>query len=225
MMVSGPHLGDAEEEYTDSELIEEEEYSDEAGDEFGNNEIYVPRTFEDFQTLFKNQFDPTPDDELSEEPVSSPSDELHSGDEPQSVDLEMEKRVEEAFKVPEKIAAPESPEPETSPDEGPFSQEDEYDPEEPEDLSGLLKFLEYFWKVWDNFPSDEELIDEEEIDYDDEEELGSDEEEVSDIDDTDLMKRLEAKYGKISGENSEDEDDPDASWTSNYGKKLLTILF
>lgn len=59
------------------------------------------------------------------------------------------------------------------------------------------------------------MMDEEEIDYDDEEELGSEEEEVSDIDDTDLMKRLEAKYGKISGENSEDEDDPDA-WTSNY---------
>lgn len=64
------------------------------------------------------------------------------------------------------------------------------------------------------FSSDEELIDEEEIDYDEEEELESDE--GSDIDDDDLMKRLEAKYGKISGENSEDEDDPDASWTSNY---------
>lgn len=37
------------------------------------------------------------------------------------------------------------------------------------------------------------------------------------------MKRLEAKYGKISGENSEDEDDPDA-WTSNY-KKTLTNKF
>ena len=57
------------------------------------------------------------------------------------------------------------------------------------------------------------MIDEEEIDYDDEEELGS-EEEVSDIDDTDLMKRLEDKYGKISGE-SDDEDDPDA-WTSKF---------
>jgi hypothetical protein len=75
--------------------------------------------------------------------------------------------------------------------------------------------------------SDEELIDEEEIDYDEEEELGSDEEEDdlgSDIDDTDLMKRLEAKYGKISGENSEDDDDPEA-WTSNYGDRQLTILF
>jgi hypothetical protein len=141
MMVSG-RLDDAE-EYTDSELIEDEEYSDEAGEEYEHREVFVPRTFEDFQTLFKNQFDPTPDDDLSEEPVSSPSDEMHSGDEPQSVDLEMEKRVEEAFKAPEKVfkapvnvAAPESPEPETSPDEGPFSQEDDYEPEEPEDLSG-----------------------------------------------------------------------------------------
>lgn len=149
MMVSG-RLEDAE-EYTDSELIEDEEFSDEAGDEFDNRGVYVPRTFEDFQTLFKNQFDPTPDDELSEEPVSSPSEELHSGEEPQSVDLEMEKRVEEAlkapekvFKVPESVAAPESPEPETSPDEGPFSQEDDYEPDEVEELSGqsslLLKF-------------------------------------------------------------------------------------
>lgn len=160
MMVSGPHLGDAEEEYTDSELIEDEEYSDEAGEEYESHEVFVPRTFEDFQTLFKNQFDPTPDDELSEEPVSSPSEEAQSGDEPQSVDIEMEKRVEEAFKVPERafkasektfqapevfkaadpIAAPESPEPETSPDEGPFSLEEDYEPDEPEDLSGQLIF-------------------------------------------------------------------------------------
>lgn len=65
---------------------------------------------------------------------------------------------------------------------------------------------------------DEELIDDEEIDYDEEEEeeeLDS-EEEVSEIDDTDLMKRLEAKYGKISGDNSEEDEGPDASWTSNY---------
>lgn len=121
---------DAEEEYTDSELIEEEEYSDEAGEEYGINEVYVPRTFEDFQTLFKNQFDPTPDDELSEEPVSSPS------DEPQSVDLEMEKRVENAFKMSERNVAIESPEPKTSPDESPLSQEDDYEPEELEDVSG-----------------------------------------------------------------------------------------
>lgn len=66
---------------------------------------------------------------------------------------------------------------------------------------------------------DEELVEEEEIDYEDE----LDSEDLSEVDDDDLMKRLEAKYGKISGENSEDEDDPDA-WTSNY-KKTLTNKF
>lgn len=145
MMVSGPHLTDLGDDYTDSELIEEEEeeeYSDEAADELGSKEVYVPRTFEDFQTLFKNQFDPTPDDELSEEPLSSPSDEPHSFEEPQSVDQEMERRVEEAFKFAEKVPVPESPEPETSPDEGPFSQDDDYD-EKNEELSGS-KMLEHF---------------------------------------------------------------------------------
>lgn len=65
--------------------------------------------------------------------------------------------------------------------------------------------------IHDNYSSDEELIEDEEVDYEDE----LDSEDLSDIDDTDLMKRLEAKYGKISGENSEEEDEPDASWTSN----------
>lgn len=147
MMVSGPHLTDLGDDYTDSELIEEEEeeeYSDEAADDLGSNEVYVPRTFEDFQTLFKNQFDPTPDDELSEEPLSlsSPSDEPHSMEEPKSVDQEMERRVVEAFKFAEKVAVPESPEPENSPDEGPISQEDDYE-EEQEELSGS-KMLENF---------------------------------------------------------------------------------
>lgn len=82
--------------------------------------------------------------------------------------------------------------------------------------------------------SDEELIDEEvadgeEIDYEDEESLES-EEDLSDIDDDDLMKRLEAKYGKISGESSEDDEDPAASWTSNYemtitNNKNLLLFF
>jgi hypothetical protein len=54
------------------------------------------------------------------------------------------------------------------------------------------------------------MLDEEEIEYEE------DSEDLSEVDDDDLMKRLEAKYGKISGENSEDEEDPDGSWTSNY---------
>lgn len=126
MMVSGPHLEG--EEYSGSDL-EEEEYSDEALDDYEPEPRFVPKTFEDFQTLFKQQFD-------SDEPEESPSqsrDVLSS--EPQSVDHEMEKRVEqELMRVPEKRPAKHSPEPET--DDGPFSQEDDYERDEIEDLSG-----------------------------------------------------------------------------------------
>ncbi|CAO1353719.1 unnamed protein product [Diamesa serratosioi] len=70
---------------------------------------------------------------------------------------------------------------------------------------------------------DEEELDEEEIEYEedeiesvgDEEEEEEDEieEEISDIDDDDLMKRLEAKYGKIDDKNNNADDDADESWT------------
>jgi hypothetical protein len=55
------------------------------------------------------------------------------------------------------------------------------------------------------------LIDEEECDYDESEEL-------SDIDDADLLKRLEAKYGSIKDKPSDDEDE--GTWTSNLMKNF-----
>lgn len=59
-----------------------------------------------------------------------------------------------------------------------------------------------------NLPGDE--LDEEDIEYDDSEE-------ISDVDDTDLLKRLEEKYGRIdSGDKSNEEENDDASWTSNW---------
>lgn len=122
MMVSGPHLED-DEIFSDSELDEEEEeYSDEMKEDYEPKERF-PKTFEDFQTLFKQQFD-------SDEPEESPSqsrDVLSS--EPQSVDVETEKRVEqELMKVPEKRVTKRSPEPETD-------EEEDYEPDEHEDLS------------------------------------------------------------------------------------------
>lgn len=127
-MVSGQHL-EEEEMYSDSDIDEgEEEYSDEMQEDYELKERFVPKTFEDFQTLFKQQFD-------SDEPEESPSqsrDVLSS--EPQSVDVEMEKRVEqELMKAPEKRVAKRSPEPET--DDGPFSQEEDYGADGHEDLS------------------------------------------------------------------------------------------
>lgn len=129
MMVAGHNLGRAGEHYSDSELgeeEEEEEYSDEVIDEFESDEAFVPKTFEDFQTLFKKQFEPT---------IESEEDQDVAECEPQSVDREMEKRVEQALlQMPAKSVVKRSPEPET--DEGPLSQEDDYEHEEPDDLSG-----------------------------------------------------------------------------------------
>lgn len=139
MMVSGSRLRDDEEMYTDSELEEEEgEYSDEVVEEYEpRGGAYVPKTFEDFQTLFKHQFDSDEHDDSS-----SLEQRVPQSSEPQSVDKEMEKRVErELLRMPASAIAKGSPEPETDEgplsqeDEGPFSQEDEY-PEEPEELSG-----------------------------------------------------------------------------------------
>lgn len=135
-------------DYSDSELGEEEEYSDEVGDEFGSDEVYVPKTFEDFQTLFQQQFEPVVDDEDRdyevEEELVDEKKIVASSSEPQSVDREMEARVEkELLKMPEKAVATESPEPELSPDEGPLSVEDEYEhdaDEEPDELSGRLRW-------------------------------------------------------------------------------------
>ena len=137
-MVAGHKLSHAGEHYTDSELGEEEEdeeeYSDEVVDEFESDEAFIPKTFEDYQALFKKQFEPT---------VESEEDLEEAEGEPQSVDQEMEKRVEQAFlQMPEKSVAKRSPEPET--DEGPLSQEDDYEHEEQEDLSGEETFSSIF---------------------------------------------------------------------------------
>ena len=54
-------------------------------------------------------------------------------------------------------------------------------------------------------------MDEDDLDYEQ-----SDDEDLSDIDDSDLLNRLEAKYGKISSNNdkSNEEENDDSSWTS-----------
>lgn len=77
-------------------------------------------------------------------------------------------------------------------------------------------------------PPDDTELEQEEIDeeYDEEdEELISDEEEEysdresSDVDDTDLLKRLEEKYGKLphtAASDDEDDEDIDPTWTSKF---------
>lgn len=154
MMVSGSRLRDDEEMYTDSELEEEEgEYSDEVVDEYEpRGGTFVPKTFEDFQTMFKHQFDSDEHDESS-----SLEQHVPQSSEPQSVDKEMENRVErELLRMPASAVAKRSPEPET--DEGPLSQEDEYDPEEPEELSGEKSHFHHnsvdLWKLFIRWRTD-----------------------------------------------------------------------
>lgn len=64
----------------------------------------------------------------------------------------------------------------------------------------------------------EELDDDDLLDDDvDDEELDDEEQEISDIDDTELMNRLEAKYGKLPAKEYESDEDPDdPTWTRNY---------
>lgn len=55
----------------------------------------------------------------------------------------------------------------------------------------------------------DELMDEDDLDYE------QSDEDLSDIDDSDLLNRLEAKYGKISNnDKSNEEENDDGSWTS-----------
>lgn len=77
---------------------------------------------------------------------------------------------------------------------------------------------------------DEEIVDDDEEEDEDDDELEDDEElddgedEISDVDDDDLMKRLDSKYGKLPADAdvSEDEEEDAASeasddkWTSIY---------
>lgn len=63
--------------------------------------------------------------------------------------------------------------------------------------------------------SEEEPYD---IEYEGEEEEEEVESEVdlSDIDDDELLKRLEAKYGKLDDKGDDDEDEGDEAWTSKF---------
>lgn len=40
--------------------------------------------------------------------------------------------------------------------------------------------------------------------------------ELDDVDDDELLKRLEAKYGKLESKKDDDEDDDEETWTSKF---------
>ena len=234
MMVAG-QFNEADNEYSDEiysgSEIEDEDFDDEQ-EEYVIQEPFKPTTFEDFNSSYRGRaadvaekFDPprsyqgrTADVAEKFDPPSSyqgraadvaekfdtKSKEKEVQIVPQNVEKEIEEQIEkEIVKISQASVKASEPTKST-----PLLYPEHYEMEsvEPEEYE------------------DEEELDEEEIEYEeDENEIESveDEEEdeieedISDIDDDDLMKRLEAKYGKIDDKNNKSDDDADESWTSN----------
>jgi hypothetical protein len=217
MMVATPNLdGDdemEEEEYTDEEIedeeeLDEEEYSDEFEPEIESN--LVPHSFEEFQNMYRS----LPEEAVPEVKRTSKVTFI----EPQSVEREIESEVEQQiFNMPAIDQDHLEGSPQYSPDE---LDDDDYEPdidldmgeeeiEEEEEPSGKLIVREKNEIIYEIIEFvGEELIDEDDINYDESDEN------LSDIDDSELLKRLEAKYGKIEDEKAENEEHDDASWTS-----------
>ncbi|KAG5677234.1 hypothetical protein PVAND_007009 [Polypedilum vanderplanki] len=201
MMISRPTLVGENEEYSEEEFSEEieeeeEEYSeDEIIEEF-TTQIHTPQTFEDFQNMYR------PQPERVEETKRKVT-----FNEPQPiVEKEVEAEMEEKiFKLPTTSAVKECAIDQKDTKEKLLLSSDEYEQTEHLDMEEELLEDEEIEEEED--PSGEDLLDEEEeLDYDDSEE------DLSEIDDTELLKRLEAKYGKIDNKQSADDED-DASWT------------
>nr|XP_026494708.1 aspartyl/asparaginyl beta-hydroxylase isoform X6 [Vanessa tameamea] len=81
-------------------------------------------------------------------------------------------------------------------------------------------------------PDDVEIIDEEQIEDEEEEEEQDDEEEISDVDDTELLSRLEAKYGRLPeperpGKHKEGGNSIEDEWpgepSQSYWREQLDI--
>lgn len=133
MMVSGHQY----EDYEDDEDSEGESYSDEEDQEtieYEEEIVFTPKTFEDYNTLFKK---------------------IENDAEPEAVDVDTEAAIEkELLKLPERTTKAETPESEISPDEinqgdevydedelmdEEFleEEEEEFEPENPDDIEEL----------------------------------------------------------------------------------------
>lgn len=168
MMVADTELEGSQELYTDSD----DDEGDYSGDEEIVEELFSPRTFEDYQNMYKNVI----------ETVESPAlDQIEMG--PENIETADEAYTHDVSSEIDNIGSTLAAEPK------------EINSESSENLE-------------ENVYGDEDFIDEEESDE------SLDSEEMSDIDDSDLMKRLEAKYGKISDKSSEDGEELEDSWTS-----------
>lgn len=116
------------------------------------------------------------------------------------------------------IATSKSPSPKQQPEKDDIGSPIEVAAQEPSKVEKELRFEDEDPEEYDyeGEYSDEVLGEEEE------------EEEISDVDDTELMKRLEAKYGKLPKtyeDEPSDNEEEDPTWTSNFLTKLPTPKF
>lgn len=164
--------------------------------------VPVPRTFEEMQNMYQpknnKNFEP---ESLRQEKASvtfAPRDEIKTIEEP-TIETFESKPIDEN---PNSATVTDDVEEELE-----HGEEGSIDSDEDEEVE-------------DSDAAEDE--DEEELDDDDEDEEHVSEEELSDVDDTDLMKRLETKYGKLPDTSHSDDDgvaDDDKSWTSNASSK------
>ncbi|XP_055838514.1 aspartyl/asparaginyl beta-hydroxylase isoform X3 [Episyrphus balteatus] len=215
-----------EEEYIEEE-IEEEEEIEVTDEEFEEEKIeqpkYKPETFEQLNAMYRRPTDFQTSNVEQENtrkvsPPKVPMDEPKTTTKVQDYSQRIEQQPVAASKPSqsrfaqyhrEKTPPPEVPiklaqlsSSTIRPDENVESKESRaYAAEHEEDI-------EY---------DDEELYDDEMLEEEEEEEIGDDEEDeedLSDVDDSELMNRLEAKYGRLPAKEFEsDEDVEDQSWT------------
>lgn len=172
-----------------------------------------------------------PEEEFSEEEIEIEEEIIiDDGDDSNAV---LRKIVPESFKELEnlyrKAAAPNKtlPEPVFKPPPVVSPQQFVKPPPTPQEIvkpapTPLIRPQEVIKPVPQREPSpDEEILDyeEEEIEYEEEyeeEEVEEEMEEESDVDDEELMRRLDSKYGSLPnrGYNSEEEEDDEAQWQS-----------
>lgn len=184
------------------ELYSDEEYSDEDYDEEDHpddmifEQSRIPQTFEEMNAMFRSKV-ASLEPEIKKTVIEAPLEKAIIS----STNMTSMPPVREPIRP---IGESKSDPPIILPEEEYDEEEIEYDDEEHDD-----EYEEDEEEIGDEEEEEEEIADEEE--YEEEEA------ELSDVDDYDLMKRLEEKYGKIkepTHHSDEDEDDP--SWTSKY---------
>lgn len=182
----------SDEEYSDEDYDDEEDHPDDMIFE----QSRIPQTFEEMNAMFRSKVVASLEPEIRKTLIEAPIEKAIIS----STNMTSTPHVKEPVRP---IEESKSDPPIILPEEEYDEEEIEYDDEEQD-----VEYEEDEEEIGDEEEEEEEIA---------EEEYEEEEAELSDVDDYDLMKRLEEKYGKIkepTHQSDEEEDDP--SWTSKY---------